>query len=271
MSKFFPTNLHTLAKHLLDEGPRKLFPTSRRVRVLLNHSYIVDTTSAVHVWEHEGFPQYYIPHTALQNCTWTKREEVKTKSGKLGAAIIDIKIPGPKGVGEKTTDRAIQFFDDESAAGKLAGLVRLEFSSMDKWLEEEAPIYVHPKDPFKRVDILPSNRSIEVKVDGHTIASSPNAMHLLETSLPTRYYLPFSSVDQSYIQPSDLITKCPYKGDAEYYDVVVDGQVHKNLIWYYRLPTQESAQVAGMVCFYNEKVDIWLDGEKLERPKTHFG
>lgn len=95
-------------------------------------------------------------------------------------------------------------------------------------------------------------------------------MHLLETGLPTRYYLPLPSVDQSVLRKSDLTTKCPYKGDAEYYHVVLGGEVHENLVWYYRLPTHESAGIAGLVCFYNEKVDIILDGNPLERPKTHF-
>jgi uncharacterized protein (DUF427 family) len=144
------------------------------------------------------------------------------------------------------------------------------FLILDTWLEEDTPIYVHPKDPFKRIDILSSSRPIEVKVAGHTVASSAGATHLLETSLPTRYYLPLSSINQSYLRPSDLITKCPYKGDAEYYDVVINGEVYKNLVWYYRLPTHESATIAGLLCFYNEKVDIWLDGVELERPKTHF-
>jgi hypothetical protein len=105
-------------------------PTSRRVRVLFNNSYIVDTTEAIHVWEHDYFPQYYVPNTALQNCSWTKQEDIKTKSGLPGATIIDIKVPGPKGVDEKSTNRAIQFYNDEAAAGPLAGLVKLEFSSM---------------------------------------------------------------------------------------------------------------------------------------------
>jgi uncharacterized protein (DUF427 family) len=79
-----------------------------------------------------------------------------------------------------------------------------------------------------------------------------------------------SAVDQAVLRPSDLITKCPYKGEAEYYDVVVGGETYKNLVWYYRLPTAESASIAGLVCFYNEKVDTYLDGKLLERPKTHF-
>lgn len=95
-------------------------------------------------------------------------------------------------------------------------------------------------------------------------------MHLLETGLPTRFYLPLASVDQSVLRKSDLTTKCPYKGDAEYYHIVVNGEEFKDLVWYYRLPTHESAGIAGLLCFYNEKVDIVLDGERLERPSTLF-
>lgn len=98
------------------------------------------------------------------------------------------------------------------------------------------------------------------------MARAAFAVHLLETGLPTRYYLPLASVDPSLLRKSDLITKCPYKGEAEYYDIVVDGKVSKNLVWYYRHPTIECAGVAGFICFYNEKVDIVLDGELLKRP-----
>jgi uncharacterized protein (DUF427 family) len=149
-------------------------------------------------------------------------------------------------------------------------LTVLTISIIDTWLEEDTPIYVHPKDPFKRIDILRSSRPIEVKVAGKTVASSAGSVHLLETGLPTRYYIPLTSIDQSYLRPSSLITKCPYKGEAEYMDLVVNGEVYESLAWYYRMPTHESAAIAGLVCFYNEKVDIWLDGVELQRPKTHF-
>lgn len=140
----------------------------------------------------------------------------------------------------------------------------------DQWLEEDVPIYVHPKDPFKRIEILHSTRLIEVKVEGVTVAKSPSSVHLLETGLPTRFYLPLTAVDQSVLRKSNLLTKCPYKGEAEYYNIVIGGVEKENLVWYYRTPTHESAGIAGMVCFYNEKVDIFLDGELLERPKTWF-
>lgn len=143
-------------------------------------------------------------------------------------------------------------------------------ATIDKWLEEDAPIFVHPKDPFKRVDILPSQRTIEVRVMGKTIAQASTAMHLFETGLPARYYLPLAAVDQSVLRSSDTVTKCAYKGEAEYYHVVIDGQEARDIVWYYRLPTHECAAIAGLVCFYNEKVDILLDGNLLEHPKTPF-
>ena len=209
-----------------------------------------------------------MPSSELKNYKWSPLEIVSSEDGKSHATIIKLTVQGPDKQ-EKSTDRAI-FFPDGPAPRNLAGLVRLEFAAMDKWLEEDVPIYVHPKDPFKRIDILASTRPVEVKVAGHTVASSPVSTHLLETLLPTRYYLPLSAVDQAVLRPSDLITKCPYKGEAEYYDVVVGGETYKNLVWYYRLPTAESAPIAGLVCFYNEKVDIYLDGKLLERPTTHF-
>lgn len=153
---------------------------------------------------------------------------------------------------------------------------------IDQWLEEDTPIYVHPKDPFKRVETLTSTRPIEIRIaeTGTTVAKSPWAVHLLETGLPTRYYLPLSAVvDQGSLRNSNLVTKCPYKGEAEYYHIVLDNgdqegkgsvTVMENLVWYYRLPTHESAAIAGLICFYNEKVDIYLDGDLQERPKTHF-
>jgi len=92
-------------------------------------------------------------------------------------------------------------------------------------------------------------------------------MHLFETGLPTRYYLPAAAVDQSVLRKSSLVTRCPYKGEAQYYDVVADGKVAKDVVWYYQFPTQESVALAGLLCFYNEKVDILVDGELQQPPK----
>lgn len=133
----------------------------------------------------------------------------------------------------------------------------------DQWLEEDKPIYVHPKDPYKRIELLPSSRPIEVRVGGRTVAKSNMTVHLLETGLPPRYYVPLTAVDQTVLRHSDLTTRCPYKGAASYYDVVVDGKTHRNVVWYYKTPVQETAAIADMVCFYNEKVETYLDGKLM--------
>ena len=147
----------------------------------------------------------------------------------------------------------------------------------DQWFEEDQPIDVHPKDPFKRVDLLPSTRHIRITVASPsdpskdiTLAESSHSIHLHETSLPCRYYLPITAVDQSLLRHSGTTTKCPYKGEAEYYSVEVGGKVYEDVVWYYNRPLLECAKVEGLVCFYNEKVDIELDGEKLEKPISPF-
>ena len=65
---------------------------------------------------------------------------------------------------------------------------------IDTWFEEDTPIYQHPKDPYKRIDILPSSRKISIKIDGLLIAESTTNMFLFETMLRPRYYMPKTSV-----------------------------------------------------------------------------
>ena len=89
---------------------------------------------------------------------------------------------------------------------------------------------------------------------------------LYETGLPVRYYLPKTSFNWELLESSQSVTSCPYKGDANYYTVVIDGKEYKDLVWWYRFPTLETSGIAGKLCFYNEKVDIYVDGVLQERP-----
>lgn len=136
---------------------------------------------------------------------------------------------------------------------------------------------MHPKDPFKRVDLVASSRPIRVLLEGQTLAETSWSIHLYETLLPRRYYIPLTSIKQSLLRRSETKTKCPYKGEAEYWDIVLpsrdgkEGKVYKDLVWTYVRPTLECGTIAGLACFYNEKVDIEVDGEAEQRPKTFFG
>jgi len=136
---------------------------------------------------------------------------------------------------------------------------------VDAWFEEDSEIYVHPKDPYKRVDIIPSTKHIVVKINDVVVAESSSPLLLFETGLRTRYYLPKTSVNFELLEPSDSVTSCPYKGEANYYSIIIDGKEYKDHVWWYKYPTPESLAIAGKVSFYNEKVDIYIDGEKEKK------
>lgn len=208
----------------------------KRVRVYAGGRLVADSKAPVLVWEVPYYPTYYLPAADVL-------AEV-TPGGDVVAG--DVTVPG--------------------AAKRVDDLVRLEFSAMDEWLEEDEPIYVHPRDPYKRVDILASSRHVEVRVDGETVASSRQPRILFETSLPPRYYLPLSDVRMDLLRPSTTTTSCPYKGTASYWSV---GD-HEDVVWIYRTPLPESQKVAGLACFYNEKVDLIIDGKPQARPESPF-
>ena len=140
--------------------------------------------------------------------------------------------------------------------------LRFPFNAVDAWFEEDEQIYVHPKDPYKRIDNRRSSRNIKVAVNGTVLAETNQPTLLFETMLRTRYYLPPTCVDFKLLRPSETVTSCPYKGDASYYHVTVGGVTIEDAVWRYKFPTQESAPIAELLCFYNEKVDILVDGVK---------
>jgi len=153
---------------------------------------------------------------------------------------------------------------------ELAGLIAFQWNAMDAWFEEDEEVFVHARDPYTRVDALPSSRHIEVKINGVTVADSTKPTLLFETGLPTRYYLPLTDVRMDLLRDSSTATQCPYKGEANYYSVEIDGELIEDIVWYYKYPVEESSRIAGMVSFYNEKVDIFVNGVPEGRPKTKF-
>lgn len=267
-------DLLELGKRLIAEGPHKTLKTPKRIRILFNGVYVADTTSALYVWEHPYYPYYYVPISSfVRGVLHDSREEGPLRI--MGLHMHDRSTDRVLGFSDRHSNR--HFADGSEKAHELEGYVRVEFGAADAWFEEDTRIYVHPRDPFKRVEILSSTRPVKVFVGGVKVAEATSSLHLYETGLPVRYYLPPTSADPAVLRDSKTETQCPYKGVANYYDVVTGGghgdgkeHIHQDLVWYYRNPTHESAQVAGHLCFYNEKVDIELDGVKLERPKTPF-
>ena len=248
--------------HENSRGSVRVEQGAKRVRAYLAGHVVADTRRPFLVWEIPYYPAYYLP---LADVTAELKPTGKTEhSPSRGEAqVFDVLVAGA------TAEAAAKRYPD-SPLESLRDLVRLNWAEMDEWLEEDEPVYTHPRDPYTRVDILASSRHVRVEIDGVTVADSVRPHILFETHLPPRYYLPLSDVRTELLIPSDTSSHCPYKGTAGYWSVDAGHGVHPDLVWIYRSPLAESQKIAGLACFYNEKVDIYLDGELQDRPRTHF-
>ena len=151
---------------------------------------------------------------------------------------------------------------------QLDGHWTFQWDSGLSWFEEALEVHVHARDTTKRVDVLPSDRHVRVEVDGEVVAESHRPHALFETTLPTRWYLPLEDVRQELLVPSDTVSRCPYKGTAAYWSVQLGSALHADVAWTYREPVPECPRIAGLVAFFNERVDLVIDGEKQDRPRT---
>ena len=235
----------------------------KRVRAYLQGQVVVDTLRPLLVWEVPYYPTYYVPSDDVR-AELVPTGEVHRSPSRGNGLACDVTV------GDATAKGAAQRFPD-SPIDRLRTYVRLDFPAMDEWFEEDEPIYVHPRDPYTRVDILASSRRVVVEVDGQVVADSSQPRILFETGLPPRCYLPLTDVRMDLLRPSSTQTHCPYKGTATYWTLAVDGTEYPDVVWIYRAPLPESQKAAGMACFYNEKVDISLDGVRQDRPRTLFG
>ncbi|MFE3451303.1 DUF427 domain-containing protein [Nonomuraea sp. NPDC059194] len=237
----------------------KIEPTAKRVRVYFGGRQIADTTRALLVWEGPHYPTYYLPLADVDQAA-LQPTGATTRSPSRGEGVVHTVTAG----GRQAADAALVY--PESPIEELKDHVRFDWAAMDAWFEEDEEVYVHPRDPYSRVDILPSSRRVRIEIDGTTVAESTRTMILFETGLPPRYYLPKTDVRLDLLAPTDTSTQCPYKGTAEYW--TVSGQ--KDLAWSYRTPLPESQRIAGLIAFYNEKIDIYVDDVLQDRPKTPF-
>jgi uncharacterized protein (DUF427 family) len=229
----------------VEQGPK-------RVRAYLGGELVADTKTPFLVWEWPYFPTYYFPAGDVR-AELVPAGQTEHSPSRGEGQVYHIKVAGAAADGAALRD-----------------LVRLDWTSMSEWFEEDEPVYTHPRDPYSRVDILASSRHVRVDLDGVTVADSHQPRILFETGLPARYYLPLTDVRMDLLRASATQTHCPYKGTAGYWSVDTGQAVHTDIVWLYRTPLAESQKVAGLACFYNEKVDTYLDGELQERPRTHF-
>jgi uncharacterized protein (DUF427 family) len=228
---------------------------------MLGGEIVVDSTSPLLVWEVPYYPTYYFPEADVKMEAIVETGET-TKSPSRGVATVHtVKAGGEEGIAYSYADPKI---------AELAGHVAFKWESLDHWFEEDEEVFTHARDPYTRLDILPSSRRVRVEIDGVTVADTTGSTFLFETNLPTRYYIPKTDVRMDLLAPTDLATHCPYKGEARYWDVAVGEKVYENVVWGYDAPLPESQRILGLVSFYNEKLDIYVDEVLEERPKTKF-
>jgi uncharacterized protein (DUF427 family) len=232
---------------------------AKRVRAYLGGEVVADTTRPVLVWEIPYYPTYYFPADDV-------RAELLEADGGIehSPSRGDGRTYTVRAGGKEAPGGALRYQD--SPIDELRALIRLDWGAMDAWFEEDEEVFTHPRSPYTRIDILPSSRHVRVEVDGVTIAESASPRLLFETGLPVRYYLPKTHVRLDLLTPTDTVTHCPYKGQAEYWSAHAGDRVHDDLAWSYRAPLPESQRVAGLIAFYNDRVDLYVDGVRQERP-----
>ena len=244
-------------------GQVRTEPSAKRVRAYLGGEVVADTIHPVLVWEVPYYPAYYFPVG-----------DVRTDLLELDGAVAHSPSRGDGQTytvtagGKRAPAAALRYTD--SPIPELRDLIRLEWGAMDAWFEEDEEVFTHPRDPYTRIDILPSSRHVRIEIAGVTVAESSSPTLLFETGLPVRYYLPKTHVRLDLLTHTDSETHCPYKGQAEYWSVRTGDTVHEDIAWSYPTPLPESLGVAGHIAFYDEKVDVFVDGVRQERPHTKF-
>ena len=263
----------TRISHLLHQALPTLRyePTSKRVRASLGGQPVLDTTHALLLWEPRRIvPIYAVPEAdvlaelaqsaaeasgAPEEATVLTPDDAFALHTARGTAL-DVRVPG----------HALQAAAFRLEDPDLPGTVLLDFRAFD-WLEEDEPILAHPRDPFHRIDIIRGSRHVRVELEGMVLADSVHPLMLFETNLPPRYYLRPADVRWDALVATETTSMCPYKGTARYWAAASGG---RNVAWSYADPLRESAPIAGLIAFYNERTDFLLDGQRLRRPDSPF-
>ncbi|MGW2092312.1 DUF427 domain-containing protein [Promicromonospora sukumoe] len=246
--------------------PGTVMPGSVRVRAYSAGVLVADADPPLLVWEHRYYPQYFFAPGELR--VGLRPAGPGRRSRSLGPAeLFDVVVEaGP--ASERVLPGAAQRFPEAPVEG-LRDAVTLDWSALDTWLAEEEVIHTHARDPYVRVDAMPSGRHVRVVAGGEVVAESRRPVVLVQTGQPPRYYLPKVDVRMDLLAPTDTVSYCAYKGTAAYWTLGVGDLRLNDVVWGYDTPLREGLGIAGMVCFWQEKdadLEVWVDGEGVGQP-----
>ncbi len=262
---------------LVDAAMRELpelrhHPLPTRIRATLDGRAVVDSTRAVLVWEPGRItPSYAVPAEDV-------RADLVPAPGAPAGELPPVLHPGIPFAVHSAAGEALSVRSGDTvregaafriADPDLAGLVVLDFDAFDGWQEEDDVLLGHPRSPGHRVAVRPSSRHVRIEFDGQLLAESARPRIVMETSLPARFYLPREDVVVP-LRPGAMQTTCAYKGHASYWSPEVGGRVVENLAWSYEDPLPDMAALTGLVAFWDELVDVVVDGERRTRPEGPF-
>jgi uncharacterized protein (DUF427 family) len=241
-------------------------PSPRRVRVAFNGATIADSTNAHLLFETRHLPVYYFPRqdVCMELLAPTAHQTFCPYKGKASYWTAR--------VGDRTSENAVWGYPDPyDEVTAIRDFVAFYWDRVEHWYEEDEEIFVHPRDPYKRVDVVASSRPVKVVLGGETVAETRRARFLFETRLPTRYYIPTEDVRMDLLVSSHKTTACPYKGRARYWSARIRDQFYPDIVWSYPEPIPECPKIKNYLCFFNEQVDtILVDGKAAPRPLTKW-
>jgi uncharacterized protein (DUF427 family) len=241
-----------------------LVQSERWVRVRFDDIVIAESRSAVLLLQYgppPKLPTYFFSPEDIDGARLVNRRE-----GPDGATMWDVE--GGDGRARSAAWTHPLPVDDLQT---LEGMVTFDWWGALQWFEEDERVFAHARDPFKRVDVIPSSRHVEVFMDGTRLADSHSPLLLFETYLPTRYYLPPEDVSFDRLTSSATTTMCPYKGVSRHWAIEGANGNETDIAWAYPDPVPENPRIKDRVCFYNERVDLVVDGEPQPRPRTPWG
>jgi uncharacterized protein (DUF427 family) len=204
----------------------ELIPSPRRLRVVVGGEIIADSTQMMLMRETRHLPVYYFPLGAVRMDLMVPTEHATHCPFKGDASYWTLKL------GDREVENVMWSYErpyDEKP--ELAGYCAFYWDRVDHWYEEDEEIFVHPRDPYKRIDTVPSSRPVRVVVGGETVAETTRAHFLFETNMPTRYYIPKEDVRMDLLSPTESQTRCPYKGVASYWSATIGGETFDDVVW----------------------------------------
>ena len=240
--------------------------TPKRVRVIFGDETIADGRRVLLLREAGCLPVYYFPKEDVRADFLISTDFTTKCPYKRFASYWSVRV------GDKAAENAAwSYLDEPVECGAIKACFSFEWAKMDRWYEEEEEVFVHARDPYKRIDALQSSRRVRVEIAGETIAQTGRPLLVIEPGHPLRYYLPSKDVRMNLLEPSSTRSRCPYKGIAAYWSARVRGKLYTDICWSYIEPTLEFPQIKDLLCFFQEReAMLHVDGERLATPKTKW-